>query len=145
MKREHDKSYLRQIHELPCVLTGRPVVHAAHIRYHAAGKRQVGMGEKPDDKWVVPLCPDLHTMLAGAQHNHNERLWWEHVGVDPVKLATELYKYRDDPQWQQEILALSMPSDPVYIERITQLLNPKEQDNGKQGNRPGTRRLRGGL
>lgn len=54
------------------------------------GKRPTGMGEKPDDRWTVPLCPDCHRIGKSAQHNMNERLHWEAKGIDVLQLCWDL-------------------------------------------------------
>lgn len=87
-----DSPHLNDIRQLPCILSGRPA-EAAHIRYGDArhNKPPTGMGQKPADKWTVPLCPELHRLLNGCQHDSDERAWWEQFGIDPVFLAIMLY------------------------------------------------------
>jgi hypothetical protein len=53
-------------------------------------KRHVGLGEKPDDRWAVPLTHECHM----AQHNHgNEISWWtNHRRKDPFALAIRHYR-----------------------------------------------------
>lgn len=131
--RVNDRHYLEQVSRLPCALTLRPGVQAAHIRYPAPYKRYVGMGEKPGDRWVVPLCPQLHTMLAGAQHNFEERRWWKWVGVDPIRLANGLWGARDNFEWQEEIVHMMAPTG-QHLTRVGLLLggrkpNLKELDD----------------
>lgn len=84
--------HLDLIRRLPCLLSGR-TAEAAHIRYADAkhGKPEAGMGHKPEDKWTVPLCPELHRLAKECQHNGNERKWWEQFGVDPLAVALDLY------------------------------------------------------
>ena len=56
--RQHANKHLEWIRTLPCIVTGRrDGIQAAHIRYADPryAKRAVGTGEKPDDKWTVPL------------------------------------------------------------------------------------------
>lgn len=82
-------AYLDFVRQRPCLITGHPGVQAAHIRYADMryGKRGTGMGEKPDDCWVVPLSPDAHA----EQHSMNERRWWESKGIDPCLVASLLF------------------------------------------------------
>lgn len=98
--RVSDDGHLRWIRTLPCIVSGRrDGVEAAHIRYSDPrfAKRQVGIGEKPDDRWTVPLHHELHRTGAEAQHSSNERAWWRARGIDPVIVATALYaSSRDD-------------------------------------------------
>jgi hypothetical protein len=61
------KTHLKFVSEQPCILCSRPDVQSAHIRYAGAG-----IGMKPSDHFVVPLCIDHHT----EQHRMNERMFW---------------------------------------------------------------------
>ena len=85
-------SHLDLIRQLPCLLSGRPA-EAAHIRYAdaARGKIDTGAARKPDDKWVVPLAPELHRLNKGCQHGSNEREWWAQFGIDPLQVVEELW------------------------------------------------------
>lgn len=85
-------SHLDLIRQLPCLLSGKPA-EAAHIRYADAahGKTESGVARKPDDKWTVPLCPELHRLLDGCQHDSNERAWWKQFGIDPLAVAKRLW------------------------------------------------------
>jgi hypothetical protein len=85
-------THLDLIRQLPCLLSGRPA-EVAHIRYADAdhGKEVTGMQRKPDDRWVVPLCPELHRMATACQHSADERKWWAQFGVDPLKVAEDLW------------------------------------------------------
>jgi hypothetical protein len=89
--REENPAYLAWVRTLPCTVCTRPGPNdPAHLRSAARqyGKRQTGMAEKPDDKWVLPLCRTHHT----DQHRHNELDWWARQGFpDPFALATALY------------------------------------------------------
>jgi len=64
----------------------------------------VGAGEKPDDKWTVPLSPEMHTDGPNAQHKSNERAWWEKQGIDPVAVAAALYCSSGDIEAGEEII-----------------------------------------
>lgn len=79
------------IRQLPCILSGRPA-ECCHIRYADAshGKAETGAGRKPDDMWTLPLCPELHRMLKGCQHDSNEREWWAQFKIDPLAVAKRL-------------------------------------------------------
>jgi hypothetical protein len=88
--RQKDQKHLEFVRQLPCVICGDDcTVEAAHVRYHdeAHGKRQCGMGEKPDDKWALPLCGQCHR----EQHAISERVWWLQQSRDPIKLAMAIY------------------------------------------------------
>lgn len=93
--RAHNEKHLQFIRGLPClVCKNNLTIDAAHIRYSdlGRGKRAVGVGEKPDDKWTVPLCRNDHTM----QHSIGERSYWEGLGIDPIAVAQKLYAVSGD-------------------------------------------------
>jgi hypothetical protein len=76
------KGYLVWLHELPCLITGRRPVEAAHVNYASQGVGAFGRGksQKASDRWAVPLHPDTHR----AQHDFgDERRWWELQGINP--------------------------------------------------------------
>ena len=102
-KRPRDKNtgHLDFIRSLPCLVTGRHGVEAAHVRYPDLryGKAGTGMGEKPDDVWSVPLHADEHR----RQHSMSEAEYWRSVGIDPLPVALSLYHVG-----QNEALALEV-------------------------------------
>jgi hypothetical protein len=92
--RIEDPTYLAYVRTLPCVVCNKAgPSDAAHLRSASLwyGKRQTGLGEKPDDKWTLPLCRYHHT----EQHSGNELSWWARIGVgDPFAIAVTLYESR---------------------------------------------------
>jgi len=76
-----NKKYLVWLHELPCIVTGRYGVEAAHLSYASPvhGHYGRGKGTKASDRWALPLCPEQHA----AQHGMNEREYWRQVGINP--------------------------------------------------------------
>lgn len=88
-KREKDACYLDFIRSLPCIVTRREPVEAAHVSYAvpAYGKLGRGKGSKESDRWAVPLCPEEHR----RQHSMNEQDYWRSVGIDPCIVAALLY------------------------------------------------------
>lgn len=86
--RQHSDRHLEFVRGLSClVCQDNTSTEAAHIRgvSRRAGKRQVGKGEKPDDKWAVPLCSRHHH----EQHEIGESAFW--VGQDPFFVALALW------------------------------------------------------
>lgn len=88
--RVHDNGFLAFTRRLPCCVG--PVgcegaVEAAHIRDgHQGGP--IGLGIKPDDCFVTPLCHAHHN--GGdkrAQHKRGEAAWWRTHGLDPFAIA----------------------------------------------------------
>ena len=92
--RIEDAAWLVEVRKMPCLVCQRPgPSDPAHIRAAAPqyGKRYTGKGEKPDDKWVLPLCRNHHD----AQHRESELGWWAGMGVpDPFAVAMALYASR---------------------------------------------------
>jgi hypothetical protein len=87
--RTHDPGHLAFVRALPCVVCGNNIeTEAAHIRFGdiSAAKRFVGKGEKPDDKWTLPLCGTHHA----EQHKIGEDEFWRKYGIDPLKVAAFL-------------------------------------------------------
>ena len=101
--RIHDNQHLNFIRGLGCAVCGRRPVEAAHVRMpsEADGKRGVGTGEKPSDKWVVPQCPEHHR----DQHAENEAGWWLRQGIDPIRLCLALWASTGDDEAAETILA----------------------------------------
>lgn len=88
-KSKKDKSYVSWLHNLPCCVTGRYGVEAAHVsyanpRYASYGR---GKGTKVSDLFALPLCPEEHRI----QHSMNEVEYWSDVGENPHSLALVLW------------------------------------------------------
>lgn len=88
-KRVEKPAYLDFIRSLPCLVTRREGVEAAHVSYAdpRAGKLGRGKASKESDCWAVPLHPDEHR----RQHGMDEREYWLSVGIDPVPIAAFLH------------------------------------------------------
>lgn len=88
-KRVEKPAYLDFIRSLPCLVTRKEGVEAAHVSYAEprAGKLGRGKASKESDCWAVPLCPEEHR----KQHSMNEREYWASVGIDPVPIAAFLH------------------------------------------------------
>jgi hypothetical protein len=77
---------------------------AAHIRYRdpEVAKDEAGMGRKPDDIYVVPLCGKCHR----SQHDFgDERTWWKAHYKDPVKKALAFWANTGDHETCERIAA----------------------------------------
>ena len=85
-----DEGFLRWLRKKPCCVCGKaPPSDACHIRFgsEAYSKRNVGMGEKPDDRWAIPMCRKCHT----KQHGMNEQEFYQERRILPLLLAQRLY------------------------------------------------------
>jgi hypothetical protein len=101
--RVEDGTHLKWIRTLSCLVTGRKDgIEAAHVRYPDPryGKLHTGLGEKPSDKWTVPLHRDVHR----EQHQDNEREWWTEKRIDPVAIAAALWGATGDDELGELIL-----------------------------------------
>jgi len=95
--REVDDAWLAIVRKMPCTVCRRPgPSDPAHLRTAAPqyGKPPTGMGEKPSDRWVLPLCRTHHD----EQHRGNELAFWLRYGIpDPFAEAMKLYASRPVP------------------------------------------------
>jgi hypothetical protein len=92
--RVEDKAFLAFVRRQPCCVCGAfPPVQAAHLRQACPerGKRATGLGERPDDRWVVGLCAPCHLDGPGALHKVGEEKFWCRAGIDPFEIAATLY------------------------------------------------------
>lgn len=121
--RQEDAAHLALIRKLPCLITGeRERVEAAHIRYSDAsmGKRNAGIGAKPDDCWTVPLSARLHA----EQHSEGERWFWERHGINPLLIAQRLYGVSTG------LRAAAQPED-IIIAAMTALVERARRETGE--------------
>lgn len=82
-----DKKHLKFISGLPCVVSGKGEVQAAHIRKGCGG----GMGYKSGDNFTLPLNYEIHS----RQHHlgAEDFFWSEYGGIDrAISLANALYE-----------------------------------------------------
>lgn len=65
------------------------------------GKPITGIGIKPDDRFVVPLCGRCHR----HQHSASERVWWNGRDIDPVLVSLALFSVSGDHDAASKIVA----------------------------------------
>lgn len=97
--RKHDGGHLAFIRTLPCLSCGKePAGEAAHVRMTSAahGKPNAGVGNKPDDKWTVPLCHWCHVEGPQGQHRVGEKPFWSRLGMNPLPICEELHEATGD-------------------------------------------------
>lgn len=105
--RRHDKPHLDFIRQQSCMVCGDDTsVEAAHIRYADAriAKPITGVGIKPDDRFVVPLCGRCHR----GQHSRGERAWWQIKQIDPILIALALFSVSGDYDAGAKIVAAAL-------------------------------------
>lgn len=106
--RHHDRNHLDFIRGLSCVICGsHRAVEACHVRFSDASyaKGNPGIGTKPSDAWTVPMCAEHHRLGTDAQHNSNEKAWWEHHRIDPLMVALKLHGISGDDEGGEQIIA----------------------------------------
>ena len=97
-KRKRNKSHMAFIACLPCVTCGSSPVEVAHVRFADTkwNKPITGLGQKPHDRWTIPLCHTCHRTGTDAQHRANEREWWSDKGIDVLWLCDALWRNAGD-------------------------------------------------
>jgi len=81
--------HLAFVRQLPCVSCGKAAPsEAAHVRTETDG----GVGMKPGDRYVVPLCTACHA----EQHRVGELTFWATLRVDPLNVAFRLWTVSGD-------------------------------------------------
>ena len=80
-------AYLDFVRSLPCCVTGRHGVEAAHLSFAMPRYGHYGRGRqsKSGDRWALPLCTDEHR----RQHSMAEEVYW--FGRSPHVLALTLF------------------------------------------------------
>lgn len=88
-KPQKSKPYLHWLHALPCCVSGRYGVEAAHVSFASPwyGCYGRGKGTKVADIFALPLHPDEHR----KQHSGNEEEYWRQTGIEPHQLANALW------------------------------------------------------
>ncbi|MBO0141455.1 DUF968 domain-containing protein [Agrobacterium sp. Ap1] len=92
-------NYLAWLHSLPCVVTGRNDVQAAHVSFAAPWHGHYGRarGTKAPDRFALPVCASEHA----RQHNMSESAFWDSVGINPHELANTLFGIWSDYDEQE--------------------------------------------
>jgi hypothetical protein len=111
-RRYRNKDHLRFVSRQPCLLCGRKPADAHHIRF----VQPRALGRKASDEFAVPLCRVHHRALHRVG---DERAWWKQAGIDPVKVARNLWKHsridegrvQPDPTAQGAAPAPTLESD----------------------------------
>jgi hypothetical protein len=105
--RERNRNHLAWIASLPSLISGKRGCEAAHIRMGSQvhGKRSVGLAEKPDDMFTVPLTASEHRTGDDSQHAcGDERAWWARHGIDPIDVALRLWAASGDDERGEVII-----------------------------------------
>ena len=101
--RQNDEAHLAYLRQLPCVCCGNnTATEAAHVRMPdmRADKPKVGMAEKPDDCWALPMCGACHR----RQHEDGERRFWDFGVRDPIFICLALSRVSGDVEAGERIV-----------------------------------------
>ena len=92
-RRYRNREHLRYVAQQACLVCGRKQSDPHHLRY----LQPRALGRKASDEFAVPLCRSHHRAVHRAS---DEQAWWKAVGIDPVKVARQLWRQTrlDDPQ-----------------------------------------------
>jgi hypothetical protein len=84
-RRFRDKAHLAFVAAQSCIVCGKRPVDPHHIRF----AQKQSLGRKVSDEFTVPICRSHHRAL---HRSGSEYLWWENIGIDPLKAARKLWK-----------------------------------------------------
>jgi hypothetical protein len=92
-RRYRNRGHLRYVAQQACLVCGRKQSDPHHLRY----LQPRAFGRKVSDEFAVPLCRSHHRAVHRAG---DEQAWWKAAGIDPVKVARQLWRHTrlDDPQ-----------------------------------------------
>src|SRR5262249_44370952 len=105
-RRYRNREHLRYVAQQPCVVCGRKQSDPHHLRY----LQPRALGRKASDEFAVPLCRSHHRAVHRAG---DEQAWWKAAGIDPVKVARQLWRQTrlGDPQEHHQA-GLARPETP---------------------------------
>jgi hypothetical protein len=84
-RRHCDKAHLTFVASHLCLVCARRPADPHHVRF----AQKQALGRKVSDEFAVPLCRSHHREL---HRSGDEYLWWENVGIDPLRIARKLWK-----------------------------------------------------
>jgi hypothetical protein len=84
-RRYRNKDHLRFVAQHPCLVCGRTPSDPHHLRF----MQPHALGRKVSDEFVAPLCRSHHREVHRVG---DERAWWMRLGIDPVKVARDLWR-----------------------------------------------------
>jgi hypothetical protein len=92
-RRYRNREHLRYVAQQACLICGRTQSDPHHLRY----LQPRALGGKVSDEFAVPLCRSHHRAVHRAG---DEQAWWTAAGINPVKVARQLWRQTrlDDPQ-----------------------------------------------
>jgi hypothetical protein len=127
-RRYRNREHLRHVAQQACLICGRKQSDPHHLRY----LQPRALGRKASDEFAVPLCRSHHRAVHRAG---DEQAWWKAAGIDPVKVARQLWRQTrlDDPQQHHQAGLAARPetaSDGTRESRSDQLAMDRADDGG---------------
>ena len=103
-RRYRNREHLRYVAQQACLICGRKQSDPHHLRY----LQPRALGRKVSDEFAVPLCRSHHRAVHRAG---DEQAWWKAAGIDPVKVARQLWRQTrlNDPQDRHQPGAAARP------------------------------------
>src|SRR5262249_24498490 len=83
-RRYRNPEHLLYVAQQACLICGRKQSDPHHLRY----LQPRALGRKASDEFAVPLCRSHHRAVHRVG---DEQAWWKAVGIDPVKVARQLW------------------------------------------------------
>jgi hypothetical protein len=84
-RRYRNREHLHYVAQQACLICGRKQTDPHHLRY----LQPRALGRKASDEFAVPLCRSHHRALHRVS---DEQAWWKAAGIDPVKVARQLWQ-----------------------------------------------------
>jgi hypothetical protein len=106
-RRYRNRDHLRYVAQQACLVCGRKQSDPHHLRY----LQPRALGRKASDEFTVPLCRSHHRAVHRVG---DEQAWWTAAGIDPVKVARQLWRQTrlDDPQEHHHAGLAAHPETP---------------------------------
>jgi len=106
-RRYRNREHLRYVAQQACLICGRKQSDPHHLRY----LQPRALGRKTSDEFAVPLCRSHHRAVHRAG---DEQAWWKAAGIDPVKVARQLWRQTrlDDRQERHQAGLAARPETP---------------------------------
>jgi ERF superfamily len=103
-RRYRNREHLRYVAQQACLICGRKQSDPHHLRY----LQPRALGRKASDEFAVPLCRSHHRAVHRAS---DEQAWWKAAGIDPVKVARQLWRQTrlDDGQGRHQASLAARP------------------------------------
>jgi len=84
-RRYRNREHLRYVAQQACLVCGRKPSDPHHLGF----TQPRALGRKVSDEFAVPLCRGHH---RAVHRSGDERAWWRQAGIDPIKVASRLWK-----------------------------------------------------